>query len=84
MWADGPGESIALLAGDRSQPSWATNPPPREPQPHRSLWGEANPLNDGVATYLGNDDFDSGTDTDTISSDGIEPLDWSDIRQMEG
>eukprot|EP00959_Pyramimonas_sp_CCMP1952_P316194 6617849-Pyramimonas_sp.AAC.1 len=59
------------------------SPPPREPQPHRSLWGEANPLNDGVATHLDNGDFDSGTDADTISSDGIEPLGWSDIMQME-
>eukprot|EP00959_Pyramimonas_sp_CCMP1952_P349395 7321004-Pyramimonas_sp.AAC.1 len=47
----------------------ATSPPPREPQPHRSLWGEANPPNDGISTYVGNDDFDSGTDADTISSD---------------
>eukprot|EP00959_Pyramimonas_sp_CCMP1952_P100239 2096429-Pyramimonas_sp.AAC.1 len=51
------------------------------------MWGsegETSPLNDGVATYLGNDGFDSGTDPDTISSDGIEPLEWSDIMQMEG
>eukprot|EP00959_Pyramimonas_sp_CCMP1952_P012682 268149-Pyramimonas_sp.AAC.1 len=47
IWADDPGESTALLAGDRSRPSWASSPPPREPQPHRSLWGEANPQNDG-------------------------------------
>eukprot|EP00959_Pyramimonas_sp_CCMP1952_P171760 3589118-Pyramimonas_sp.AAC.1 len=51
-WVDDPGESTALLAGGRPQSSWATSPPPREPQPHRSLWGEANPLDDGVATYL--------------------------------
>eukprot|EP00959_Pyramimonas_sp_CCMP1952_P113644 2375816-Pyramimonas_sp.AAC.1 len=84
IWADDPGESTALLAGDRSQPSWATGPPPREPQPRRSLWGEANPLCVGVSTYLGDDDFDSGTDANAISSDGVEPLDWSDIVHMEG
>eukprot|EP00959_Pyramimonas_sp_CCMP1952_P146564 3067703-Pyramimonas_sp.AAC.1 len=27
IWADDPGESTASLAGDRSQPSWATSPP---------------------------------------------------------
>eukprot|EP00959_Pyramimonas_sp_CCMP1952_P006712 140222-Pyramimonas_sp.AAC.1 len=37
IWADDPGESTALLAGDRSQPSWASSPSPREPRPHRSL-----------------------------------------------
>eukprot|EP00959_Pyramimonas_sp_CCMP1952_P160773 3362320-Pyramimonas_sp.AAC.2 len=29
IWADDPGEPTALLAGGRSQPSWATSPPPR-------------------------------------------------------
>eukprot|EP00959_Pyramimonas_sp_CCMP1952_P145355 3043094-Pyramimonas_sp.AAC.1 len=42
--ADDPGESTALLEGDRSQPNWATSRPPREQQPRRSLWGEANPM----------------------------------------
>eukprot|EP00959_Pyramimonas_sp_CCMP1952_P000479 9128-Pyramimonas_sp.AAC.1 len=46
IWAGDPGESTALLAGDRQQPSWATSPPSIEPQPHRSLWGESNPLTD--------------------------------------
>eukprot|EP00959_Pyramimonas_sp_CCMP1952_P367734 7702562-Pyramimonas_sp.AAC.1 len=39
IWADDPGESTALLTGDRSQPSWATPALLLENLNHTVLYG---------------------------------------------
>ena len=81
---DNPEESTALLGqatGSRATGSQATGsndvwytPPASSARadPTTALWGQTGPASDASP-------FSSGTDTDTESSDGVDPIEYDDI-----
>ena len=77
IWGDPvdlPEEASTLLGRESQQPSTTVGPPARQ-HSHSTYIGDAAgpPADDPPSPY------DSGTDTDTESSDGAEQIDHSDI-----